>query len=135
MEPAGLVHRGEYVFSGAATAALGVDNLEAMHRAATAGRGYSAGGFVDGGQGGGPVYRPPRREGGGSAPPQIVREQTVIHNYSDTEVREEREDDGRGGTRHNIYIEKMVASALSRPGSAADKELRGRGAQSMMPLR
>ena len=46
-EPAGVVHRGEYVFSKAATRRLGVGNLEAMHRAAQ--RGYADGGLVGGG--------------------------------------------------------------------------------------
>jgi hypothetical protein len=43
-EPAGIVHRGEYVFSKRAVDALGVDRLEAMHRAAR--RGYAEGGHV-----------------------------------------------------------------------------------------
>lgn len=43
-EPAGVVHKGEYVLSKAATERLGVDNLEALHSAAL--RGYSNGGLV-----------------------------------------------------------------------------------------
>lgn len=39
-EPAGVVHKGEYVFSKARTAQLGVANLERLHR------GYASGGFV-----------------------------------------------------------------------------------------
>lgn len=42
-EPAGVVHKGEYVFSKEATQAIGPGNLEAMHRAA---RGYANGGLV-----------------------------------------------------------------------------------------
>jgi phage-related minor tail protein len=45
-EPAGVVHKGEYVMSKAATSAIGVGNLEAMHNAAK--RGYSGGGLVTG---------------------------------------------------------------------------------------
>lgn len=45
-EPAGIVHRGEYVMSKAATTAIGVGNLEALHNAAK--RGYSGGGLVGG---------------------------------------------------------------------------------------
>lgn len=60
-EPAGIVHRGEYVFSAPATRAIGVDRLEAMHRTA---RGYAQGGLVGGGPragfGGGPSGRPLR---------------------------------------------------------------------------
>ncbi|MEH6645502.1 phage tail tape measure protein [Sulfitobacter sp.] len=43
-EPAGVVHKGEYVLSKAATAALGVGNLDALHASAL--RGYSGGGLV-----------------------------------------------------------------------------------------
>lgn len=43
-EPAGIVHRGEYVMSKAATKSIGVGNLEAMHNSAK--RGYSGGGLV-----------------------------------------------------------------------------------------
>ncbi|WP_254028153.1 hypothetical protein [Mesorhizobium ventifaucium] len=39
-QPAGIVHRGEYVFSKAATERIGAGNLEAMHR------GYASGGLV-----------------------------------------------------------------------------------------
>jgi hypothetical protein len=43
-EPAGVVHRGEYVMSKAATQRIGVGNLEALHSGAV--RGYAAGGYV-----------------------------------------------------------------------------------------
>lgn len=43
-EPAGVVHRGEYVFSKAATDYLGVGNLESLHRQGK--RGYADGGHV-----------------------------------------------------------------------------------------
>jgi hypothetical protein len=43
-EPAGVVHRGEYVMSKAATRRIGVGNLEAMHRAAKR-PGYAEGGY------------------------------------------------------------------------------------------
>lgn len=42
-EPAGVVHRGEYVMSAEATKRIGVDKLEALHRA---GKGYANGGLV-----------------------------------------------------------------------------------------
>ncbi|WP_164726766.1 hypothetical protein [Shimia sediminis] len=45
-EPAGVVHRGEYVMSKEATRKIGVGNLEALHSAAK--RGYSSGGYVGG---------------------------------------------------------------------------------------
>ncbi|MDO6521287.1 hypothetical protein Q4578_06795 [Shimia thalassica] len=43
-EPAGVVHRGEYVMSKEATKNIGVGNLEALHGAAK--RGYASGGLV-----------------------------------------------------------------------------------------
>ncbi|GAK71141.1 hypothetical protein RRU01S_15_00660 [Agrobacterium rubi TR3 = NBRC 13261] len=43
-EPAGIVHRGEYVMSKAAVSRIGVSNLEALHQGAL--KGYSDGGFV-----------------------------------------------------------------------------------------
>lgn len=44
-DPAGVVHRGEYVFDKAATSRIGVRNLEAMRRGT---KGYAEGGFVKG---------------------------------------------------------------------------------------
>lgn len=44
-EPAGVVHKGEYVFSKAATSKIGVGRLEAMHNSA---KGYASGGLVGG---------------------------------------------------------------------------------------
>ena len=41
-EPAGIVHKGEYVFSKEATQRLGVERLERLHR------GYASGGYVGG---------------------------------------------------------------------------------------
>lgn len=43
-EPAGIVHRGEYVMSAVATRRIGVGNLEALHTGAL--KGYSDGGYV-----------------------------------------------------------------------------------------
>src|SRR5690606_39474757 len=43
-EPAGVVHRGEYVMSKKATQRIGVANLEAMHNLAL--KGFADGGFV-----------------------------------------------------------------------------------------
>lgn len=43
-EPAGVAHKGEYYFSAAATKAIGVPQLEALHNSAK--QGYSGGGYV-----------------------------------------------------------------------------------------
>lgn len=44
LEPAGIVHRGEWVFSKAATQRIGADNLARLHESAL--RGYAGGGLV-----------------------------------------------------------------------------------------
>ncbi len=46
-EPAGVVHRGEYVLSATATRQLGVRNLDALHHSAL--KGYASGGLVGSG--------------------------------------------------------------------------------------
>lgn len=46
-QPAGVVHADEFVFSKAATRAIGVDNLYAMHDAALSGRGLAEGGVLN----------------------------------------------------------------------------------------
>ena len=43
-EPAGVVHKGEYVMSKKATSRIGIGNLEAMHQGAL--KGFASGGFV-----------------------------------------------------------------------------------------
>jgi phage-related minor tail protein len=55
-EPAGTVHRGEYVLSKEATARLGVPQLNALHESAK--RGYAGGGLVGGSAGGKGVTLP-----------------------------------------------------------------------------
>jgi hypothetical protein len=45
-EPAGIVHKGEYVLSKTATRNIGVGNLEALHQSAR--KGYAGGGLVGG---------------------------------------------------------------------------------------
>lgn len=48
-EPAGVVHKSEFVFSREAVANLGVENLERLHQSARSGhRGYASGGLVSG---------------------------------------------------------------------------------------
>lgn len=45
-QPAGTVHKGEFVFTKKATDQIGVGNLYAMMRSAQYGRGYATGGYV-----------------------------------------------------------------------------------------
>ncbi len=66
---AGLVHREEYVFSAAATRAIGPANLEALHRNAL--RGFAAGGFA------GPAL-PALPSTGGAAPVVQIVDQAGV---------------------------------------------------------
>lgn len=64
-----------------------------------------------------------------SAPSQPIQfnfSSTIIDNAG-VDVRRERRDDGAGGVREDIVIERRVAAAIGRPGSAANKELRAGG--------
>lgn len=58
-EPAGIVHRGEYVMSAQAVSRIGLGNLDAMHRGAL--RGYADGGYVS------PAIRMPASAGRAAA--------------------------------------------------------------------
>lgn len=75
-EPAGVVHKGEFVMSAAATKAIGVPNLEALHTNAR--NGYSGGGLVGGGANANraPMSRS-RDSGSGSGPVTINAPITV----------------------------------------------------------
>lgn len=65
-EPAGIVHRGEYVMSKAATNRIGVGNLESLHRGAL--KGFAAGGYV----GDAPAIRKPDVGSANAAPTQTI---------------------------------------------------------------
>lgn len=97
-EPAGVVHKGEYVFSKAATTRLGVGYLEALHRRA---QGFAAGGFVGGG--GGVV-------GAAAAAPPQVDVHFRVENYGrdPVDMQERRLPDGRK------EVVAIIGDALSR---------------------
>ncbi len=121
-EPAGVVHRGEYVFDAEATSKIGVANLEAMRRASR--RGYAAGGWV----GGETVARSPIAAApataapagaAGGAPTVVVP--ISVNNRSEgarASVRERRR--AGGGNEYEILIEDVVGRVgttygLARP--------------------
>jgi len=109
-EPAGIVHRGEYVFDKAAVARLGVGNLEALRRGAI--RGFADGGFV-----GMPhIPTPVQPRGGGF--------QVNIINNAGAEVTT-RESMGPGGPRLDVMIEAAVAQSIAK-GGQLDQLIRGR---------
>ena len=74
-QPAGVVHRGEYVMSKAATKAIGVGNLEALHQSAR--NGYSGGGLVGGAANGNRAPLARSSESGGSQVVNISAPVTV----------------------------------------------------------
>lgn len=112
-EPAGIVHRGEIVWSQRDIArAGGVAVVDAMRLGR---RGYASGGIVD-------VTPFPmvarqgansNQQGGGS----FGGFSQVIHNYSGQEVRTEETSDGRGGKQQSIIIGEPVAAAVKQRGN------------------
>lgn len=109
-QPAGVVHRGEYVFDAAATRRAGVANLDRMHRGL---RGYADGGYVSSGGWA-------ANGNSGSSPISVV----VNNNGAPVNVAEAREvSDGRGGRRLELTIDDAVAGAMNRPGSETRKVL------------
>ncbi|GGA77951.1 hypothetical protein GCM10011491_01410 [Brucella endophytica] len=70
-EPAGIVHKGEYVISKEATRRIGVGNLEALHHGAL--RGYAEGGHV----GSAPSIRKPDLKAANSSDPAPVQQITI----------------------------------------------------------
>lgn len=118
-EPAGVVHRGEYVFDQTSVDRIGVGTLDAMRRGV---RGFAEGGYtmpstaaMRGASGAGAGT-------GGAAPVEVH-----VHNApTGTEVTHSN---GPRGPRLDIQIDNMVASALLGGSSTrgALKKLRGNG--------
>lgn len=107
-EVAGPVHRGEYVFDAASTAALGVGNLETLRRSA---RGYAEGGYVG---------DMPRGATTSSAP-----RPTVNFYGAPANTRAEVKDDGKGGWEVNAFFDQKVSELALRPGSETARALSG----------
>ena len=127
-EPAGIVHRGEYVFDADAVSRIGVGTLETMRAASK--RGYASGGWVGGG-----AAMPTRAAARDTGVVQPVF-QTIVQNHSSAEISTREEPDGRGGRRQVVVVEEMVGRALTRPGSVARSGLgRTFGARPVRTLR
>lgn len=80
LEPAGVVHRGEFVMSKAATQRLGVENLERLHTSAL--RGYDAGGAVGVAKLASRASGGSLRESGGVSSPSVTINAPVTVNAS-----------------------------------------------------
>ncbi|MGB3445741.1 MAG: tape measure protein [Xanthobacteraceae bacterium] len=110
--PAGIVHKGEYVFDQEAVkAAGGPAVLDAARKRL---KGYADGGYV-GGLTLPKLTTPPS----GSAKSQI----NIVDNVG-VKVQAREVVDGRGNRRVDVQLDDAVAASLSRPGSAARGALR-----------
>lgn len=107
-EVAGPVHRGEYVFDAASTAALGVGNLEMLRRSA---RGYAEGGYVG--------------DMPGSTTQASAPRPTVNFYGAPANTRAEVKDDGKGGWEVNAFFDAKVSELALRPGSETARALAG----------
>jgi tape measure domain-containing protein len=113
-QPAGVVHKGEYVFDAAATRRLGIGNLEALRR------GYANGGYVGAmGIPKMPTIPSAAARQGGSGGLNVV-----VNNHSDSQVTT-RESKGPGGTKQlEVMVEQVIQKSLSRNGPVA-RQLQG----------
>jgi hypothetical protein len=137
-EPAGIVHRDEFVFDNEATRAIGVPTLNRLHQAAR--RGFAGGGFAGAAsmawQALSGFATAPRVAGEGNGrsgdawgggPPEIQ----FINNGTPQRVVEKREEDnGRGGRRFIYEVDDALASVMAKPGSRSGRQLDMRGAAS-----
>ncbi|TIX89289.1 phage tail tape measure protein [Rhizobium sp. P44RR-XXIV] len=117
-EPAGVVHKGEYVMSKAATARIGVGNLEALHRGALGG--FAEGGYV----GTAPVIRKPdlkAANGNAPAPSQTINVSSNITVNGSAGTPEQNNDLAKRMAReYETSVRSVVADELrkqSRPGN------------------
>ncbi|MDH0740224.1 phage tail tape measure protein [Achromobacter spanius] len=108
-EPAGIVHKGEYVLNAAATARIGVDKLDSLNK-----MGYAQGGLVGrppgtwsgAGPGGGPAY-------------QITNQ--VIFNDTGRETRQTGQDEAVGRemlTQMEAVAQRVVDRSYRQGGTA-----------------
>jgi lambda family phage tail tape measure protein len=103
-EPAGVVHRGEYVFDAASTRRIGVRALNSL-------RGYADGGYVTAANSNSP-----------SSSEKIAV--NVVNKVSPTMTVEAKQTvDGRGNRSVDIVLDEKQAAALSRPGSASRRAM------------
>jgi phage-related minor tail protein len=111
LQPAGVVHKGEYVFDQASVrAAGGPAVLDAMRKGL---KGYASGGYVDA-----PVM--PRLLPSASSAKSTIN---IVDNVG-VKVEAREVVDGRGNRRVDVTLDEAVAASLSRPGSAARGAMR-----------
>lgn len=136
---AGVVHKNEYVFDAETTRKVGVQKLRLLHDFLKTGRmpqqtkmfgSYMNGGAVT-------KMRMPDYQPGATANDSGFRRQAEammanaqanapqvkfeVHNHTPARVRTEESTDQNGGRRVKAIIEEEVGSAITRPGSAANR--------------
>ena len=111
LDPAGIVHRGEDVFSAASVNRIGLGNLDSMHRGAL--KGYDGGGYVS------PTpYAHPQASNSNAVVPKM--NVVINNNHAGAEVETHQGEDGSF---------EVVVNALE--GRMADRMLQGRGSIGM----
>jgi muramidase (phage lysozyme) len=116
-QPAGVVHRGEYVMSKQATRRIGVGNLEAMHKGAL--RGYAEGGLVTGA----PVLRSPTLKAANANEPaaqQITISAPITVNGSSGTPEQNSDLAAKMAKQLEVSMRTVVAQEIlraSRPGN------------------
>ncbi|SIP96706.1 phage tail tape measure protein, lambda family [Rhizobium sp. RU20A] len=109
-QPAGVVHKGEYVMSKKATSRIGVGNLEALHRGALSG--YSDGGYV----GGAPALRKPDLKAANSnaAPSPVNINTNVTVNATGGDPAQNADLAAKVGKQVEQQMRGLVADELRR---------------------
>lgn len=108
-EPAGIVHRGEYVMSAAAVNRIGLGNLDAMHSGAL--RGYADGGYVT------PAVRMPVVQAHSNAAAATAAQPIVkvnVQNNSGARVETSQGEDGSVMVKIVDAIKADIAQDLMR---------------------
>ncbi|WP_170402358.1 hypothetical protein [Ruegeria arenilitoris] len=125
-EPAGVVHRGEYVMSKKATQRIGVGNLEALHSSAK--RGYASGGYV-GGRAPVQAVSAARSEsvGAGAAPNVTINSPITVNGSAGTPQQNadlaERMAAQMEATMRGVVVDEI--SRQGRPGNVLNNRRRG----------
>lgn len=108
-QPAGIVHRGEYVVSKRAVERIGVGNLESLHRGAL--RGFADGGYV----GSAPAIRQPELAGASAAPVQAISISAPITVTGSAGTPEQNDDLARKMQRSlEVTMRSVVADEFRR---------------------
>lgn len=113
LEPAGVVHRGEYVMDQATVRRIGVGTLDAMRSGRA---GYDTGGYVGtASQDFAMANARAANANGGQAPANIA-----IYNNTPARIETQEVPDGRGGRQQQIIVNEAVAGGIRSPqGQAA----------------